>query len=107
MTWWKSFFRKVSLDDQLDSELRFHIEELTDANMAAGLTPDEARRQAMLEFGGKEQLKEELRDVYRVVSIAATFGGVSVLVLIVAAIASLVPALRAARVEPMQVLRDE
>jgi hypothetical protein len=56
MTWWKSFFRKVSLDDQLDSELRFHIEELTDANMAAGLTPDEARRQAMLEFGGKEQL---------------------------------------------------
>jgi hypothetical protein len=107
MTWWKSFFRKVSLDDQLDSELRFHIEELTEAKMAAGLTPDEARRQAMLEFGGKEQLKEELRDVYRVVSIAATFGGVSVLVLIVAAIASLVPALRAARVEPMQVLRDE
>ena len=38
---------------------------------------------------------------------AATFGGVAVLVLIVAAIASLVPALRAARVEPMQVLRDE
>jgi hypothetical protein len=107
VTCWKSFFRKVSFDDQLDSELRFHIEELTEANMAAGLTPDEARRQAMLEFGGKEQLKEELRDVYRVVSIAATFGGVSVLVLIVAAIASLVPALRAARVEPMQVLRDE
>jgi ABC-type lipoprotein release transport system permease subunit len=38
---------------------------------------------------------------------APTFGGVAVLVLIVAAIASLVPALRAARVEPMQVLRDE
>jgi putative ABC transport system permease protein len=38
---------------------------------------------------------------------AATFGGVAVLVLVVAAIASLVPALRAARVEPMQVLRDE
>jgi ABC-type antimicrobial peptide transport system permease subunit len=37
----------------------------------------------------------------------ATFGGVIVLVLAVAALASLAPAIRAARVNPMQVLRDE
>jgi len=37
----------------------------------------------------------------------ATFGGVIVLVLAVAALASLAPAVRAARVNPMQVLRDE
>jgi putative ABC transport system permease protein len=37
----------------------------------------------------------------------ATFGGVTVLILVVAAIASLVPSVRAARVEPMQVLRNE
>ncbi|MBA0086951.1 MAG: hypothetical protein HRJ53_18370, partial [Acidobacteria bacterium Pan2503] len=30
------------------------------------MSPEEAQRQAMLEFGGKEQVKEEVRDVYRV-----------------------------------------
>src|SRR3989441_13005066 len=66
MEWWKSLFRKRALGAQLDSELRFHIEELTEANIAAGLTPEEARRRAVLEFGGREQIKEELRDVHRV-----------------------------------------
>ena len=66
MTWWNSLFRKNVRDAQLDSELRFHIEELADANIAAGMSPQEARRQAQLEFGGREQIKEELRDIYRV-----------------------------------------
>src|SRR5437879_13479140 len=66
MGWWKSLFRKRALDAQLDAEVRFHIEELTEANVAAGLTPEEARRRAVLEFGGREQIKEELRDVHRV-----------------------------------------
>jgi len=64
--WWKSLFRKRSLDAQLTSEVRFHIDELTDANTAAGMSPEEARRRAVLEFGGSEQIKEELRDVHRV-----------------------------------------
>jgi putative ABC transport system permease protein len=64
MRWWKSLFGKRALDAQLDSELRFHIEELTEANITAGLAPDEARRRAVLEFGGREQIKEELRDVH-------------------------------------------
>jgi putative ABC transport system permease protein len=72
MEWWKSLFRKRALDTQLDSELRFHIEELTEANIAAGLAPEEARRRAVLEFGGREQIKEELRDVHRVSIIEST-----------------------------------
>jgi putative ABC transport system permease protein len=64
MSWWKSLFRKRALDAQLDSELRFHIEKLANDNIAAGMTPEEARRQAVLEFGGREQIKEEVRDVY-------------------------------------------
>lgn len=64
--WWKSLFRKRALNAQLSSEVRFHIEELTDANMAAGMLREEARRKALLEFGGGEQIKEELRDVHRV-----------------------------------------
>jgi MacB-like periplasmic core domain len=65
MSWWKSIFKKSAPDDQLDSELRFHIDELTEENIAAGMPPEEARRRATLEFGGREQVKEELRDVYR------------------------------------------
>src|SRR6266704_1003963 len=72
MEWWKSLFRKRALDAQLDSELRFHIEELTEANIAAGLTPEEARRRAVLEFGGREQIKEELRDVHRISIVEST-----------------------------------
>jgi putative ABC transport system permease protein len=64
--WWKSLFQKRTLDAQLSSEVRFHIAELTDANIAAGMSPEEARRRAVLEFGGGEQIKEELRDVHRV-----------------------------------------
>ncbi len=64
--WWKSLFRKRALEAQLSSEVRFHIDELTDANIAAGMSPMEARRRAVLEFGGGEQIKEELRDVHRV-----------------------------------------
>ena len=63
---WKSLFRKHALDAQLDSELRFHIEKLANDYIAGGMAPEEARRQAVLEFGGREQIKEELRDVHRV-----------------------------------------
>jgi putative ABC transport system permease protein len=73
---WRNFFgrgdrkgergQKPARDTQLDSELRFHIDALTEENIAAGMSPAEAHRQAQLEFGGREQIKEELRDVYRV-----------------------------------------
>ena len=70
--WWKSLFRKRALDAQLSSEVRFHIDELTDANIAAGMSPEKARRRAVLEFGGGEQIKEELRDVHRVPMVDST-----------------------------------
>ena len=66
MNWWKSLFGKGALDAQLDKELRFHIEKLTNDNIAEGMTPEEARRRAVVEFGGREQVKEEVREVYRI-----------------------------------------
>ena len=63
---WKFPSRKRTLDPQYDSELRFHLEKITEENIAAGMTPEEARRRAVLEFGGAEQIKEELRDVQRI-----------------------------------------
>jgi putative ABC transport system permease protein len=73
MSWWKSLFRKRALEAQIDIELRFHIEKLTNDSIAQGTAPDEARRQAVLEFGGREQIKEQLRDVHRVRVIESAF----------------------------------
>ena len=54
---------------EVDEELAFHLEQQTEANIAAGMTPQEARRQAGIEFGGVERAREECREVrpgYRV-----------------------------------------
>ena len=53
--------RKNSGERQLDEELRFHLEAQTEVLLRAGLSPEEARRQARLEFGGLDQVKEECR----------------------------------------------
>jgi putative ABC transport system permease protein len=44
---------------EIDDEAQFHLEEQTKANVAAGMTPQEARRQAVISFGGVENVKEE------------------------------------------------
>jgi macrolide transport system ATP-binding/permease protein len=62
MRWLSRLFRKSKLDAQLDSELRFHVEQQTAANIAAGMTPGEARCRALAQFGGLEYIKEETRD---------------------------------------------
>src|SRR6185503_14598680 len=48
--------------DDLDRELQFHIEERVADLAAAGVTIDEARRRAALEFGGITQTREAIRD---------------------------------------------
>src|SRR5215467_6923435 len=63
---WKSSSSKRTQDPQYDSELRFHVDKLTEEYMASGMPAEEARRRARLEFGGQEQIKEELRDVHRI-----------------------------------------
>jgi predicted permease len=44
---------------ELDEELQFHLDHSIEANIAAGMTPDEARRQALIEFGGVERAREQ------------------------------------------------
>ena len=62
MTWLSRFFRRSKQDAQLDSELRFHVEQQTAANVVAGMPPEEARRRALAQFGGMEYVKEETRE---------------------------------------------
>jgi putative ABC transport system permease protein len=47
---------------EVDEELAFHLEKQTEANIAAGMTPVEARRQAVIAFGGVERAREECRE---------------------------------------------
>jgi predicted permease len=49
----------------LSEEIRFHIDRQTEKNIAAGMTPGEARRQARLKFGGVEQVMEQTREEFR------------------------------------------
>lgn len=47
---------------EVDEELQFHLEQQIQANIAAGMTPQEARRQAAIAFGGVERAREECRE---------------------------------------------
>src|SRR5512146_1980852 len=57
------FFTRRRGERELDEEIRFHIEKEVEKHLARGLPPDQARRQAMLAFGGVEKTKEEVRDL--------------------------------------------
>ncbi len=47
---------------EVDEELQFHLEQQVAANIAAGMSPQEARRQAAIAFGGVERAREECRE---------------------------------------------
>ncbi|HEY2471309.1 MAG TPA: ABC transporter permease [Terracidiphilus sp.] len=47
---------------EVDEELQFHIERQIEANLAAGMPADEARRQAIITFGGRERAREQCRE---------------------------------------------
>jgi len=49
-------------DDDFGAELRSHLQSHIDDNVQAGMTPDEARRQALLALGGVAQTVERVRD---------------------------------------------
>lgn len=62
----RSLFKRGRVEQELSDEVRFHLEKLTEENVAKGMTPEEARYAALRELGGVEQIKEECRDMRRV-----------------------------------------
>ena len=58
----RRLWHKPLVERQLDSELKFHLEQQIADYVAAGIPPEEARRMACLEFGGVERFKEECRE---------------------------------------------
>jgi putative ABC transport system permease protein len=62
MPWIRRLFSKALAEKELDKELLFHIDQQVADYVAAGMSPEEARRCARLKFGGVERVKEEVRD---------------------------------------------
>ena len=50
------------MESEMDAEMRFHVEAYADDLVSRGMARTEALRQALVEFGGVEQKKEECRD---------------------------------------------
>ena len=57
-----SVFRRKKLDRDLHAELAAHLELAIEENLQRGLAPEEARRQALIRFGGTQQAIEQHRD---------------------------------------------
>ena len=62
----RSLFRGHDVDRSLHGEIALHIEEEIDANIAAGMTPLEARNAALRAFGPMARVEEECRDTRRI-----------------------------------------
>lgn len=62
----RSLLHRGRVEDELDEELRYHLDRQIEENLAAGMTATEARYAALRALGGIEQHKEECRDMRRV-----------------------------------------
>jgi len=69
MTWlqslkvrFRALFVRGRMDAEMDEELRFHIEMETKKNIRMGMDPVDARRRALVAFGGVEQAREKTRE---------------------------------------------
>ncbi len=57
----RALLRRRSVEAELDDELRAHFDRQVEKHVRSGLPPEEAKLRARLEFGGREQVKEECR----------------------------------------------
>ena len=58
----RSLFSRSRLEREMAAEMQAHLDGLTERNIAAGMSPEEARYAARRAFGGGEQIKERARD---------------------------------------------
>jgi putative ABC transport system permease protein len=61
----RSLFRRKRVEQELDEEMRFHLEQKTAQHIGRGMSPTDARYAALRDMDGIEQRKEECRDTRR------------------------------------------
>jgi predicted permease len=60
---WRNLLHKDRVEQEFTQEIQAYLEMLTEAKIMEGLKPEEARRAALIELGGIEQVKERVREV--------------------------------------------
>jgi len=55
-----NLFRRNAVDSEIAAELEAHLALRTEANVAQGMTPEEARRDAVLRFGNRTAMREQV-----------------------------------------------
>lgn len=58
----RSLFRRRRVEQELNEELRFHLDQMVEEHIGKGKSPAEAHQAALRELGGVDQFKEECRD---------------------------------------------
>src|SRR5262245_53649043 len=58
----RALFFRSKIENELEAEVRFHLEKEIERNIAHGMSPEEARYAALRSFGGIDQVKEKSRD---------------------------------------------
>ena len=115
---WHSLVRRRRLDAESADEMRFHVEMQAERLIRErGLEPVEARRQALVAFGGVEKYRVEGRDARGALMLSAAgfdapelhslLAVVAALMLAVGAVAAAVPARRIIRLPVTDALRDD
>lgn len=59
-----ALFRRRRMEDELDEELAYHLEREAEKLAAEGLSPDDARREAVRRFGGVQRHREDARGAW-------------------------------------------
>src|SRR5262245_28138465 len=59
---WRYVARGSRLDDEMQREMRFHLESEIAERVRRGMTAEDARRTALRDFGGIVKVREEMRD---------------------------------------------
>lgn len=62
----RALFRGKSVTKEIDEELRLHVERQVEENIVKGMSPGEARRAALLDFGAIDSIREECWDARKV-----------------------------------------
>jgi predicted permease len=68
-----NLFRRNQAEETLDAELRSYVDDLTERNISRGMSREAARRHALIDAGGLESVKEEVREAWLGTGIETTY----------------------------------
>src|SRR5215475_13744959 len=60
---WRNLFHKARMEQEITDEIDAYLEMLIEQKIKEGLAPEDARRAALIELGGRQQVKEKVWEV--------------------------------------------